>query len=54
MLPLLVYDRGASRLFERGSLDMMEISSVTGYKTLNMLRRYTHLRAEDLALVAEL
>ena len=38
-----------SRLFERGTLDIMEISSITGHKTLTMLRRYTHLRAEDLA-----
>lgn len=38
-----------SRFFERGDLDMMEIASITGHKTLSMLRRYTHLRAEDLA-----
>jgi len=38
-----------SRLFERGNLDMMEIATITGHKTLHMLRRYTHLRAEDLA-----
>ncbi|WP_052643413.1 site-specific integrase [Syntrophotalea carbinolica] len=38
-----------SRLFERGTLDTMEISSITGHKTLTMLKRYTHLRAEDLA-----
>ena len=38
-----------SRLFERGTLDMMEIASITGHKTLHMLKRYTHLRAEDLA-----
>lgn len=37
-----------TRLFERG-LDMMEVASITGHKTLSMLRRYTHLRAEDLA-----
>jgi hypothetical protein len=28
---------------------MMEIASITGHKTLSMLKRYTHLRAEDLA-----
>jgi len=39
---------GTSRLFERG-LDMMEVAAITGHKTLVMLRRYTHLRAEDLA-----
>ena len=37
-----------TRLFERG-LNIMEVSSVTGHKDLRMLRRYTHLRAEDLA-----
>jgi site-specific recombinase XerD len=38
----------ATRLFEHG-FDMMEAASVTGHKTLAMLKRYTHLRAEDLA-----
>lgn len=38
-----------SRLFERGVFDGMEIASITGHKTLAMLKRYTHLRAEDLA-----
>ena len=38
-----------SRLFERGALDSMEVASITGHKTLQMLKRYTHLRAEDLA-----
>ena len=37
----------ASRLFERG-LNPMEVAAVTGHKTLQMLKRYTHLRAEDL------
>ncbi|MBI2241482.1 MAG: site-specific integrase [Magnetospirillum gryphiswaldense] len=37
-----------SRLFERG-LNAMEAAAVTGHKTLQMLKRYTHLRAEDLA-----
>lgn len=37
-----------SRLFERG-LDTMEVAAVTGHKTLTMLRRYTHLKAADLA-----
>lgn len=36
-----------SRLFEKG-LNMMEVASVTGHKTLQMLKRYTHLRATDL------
>lgn len=38
-----------SRFFERGELSQMEIAMVTGHKTLLMLRRYTHLRAQDLA-----
>lgn len=38
-----------SRLFERG-LNMMEVASISGHKTLAMLRRYTHLKAEDIAL----
>lgn len=39
----------ASRLFEVG-LNVMEVASITGHKTLQTLKRYTHLRAEDLAL----
>jgi integrase len=39
---------GTTRLFERG-FDIMEAASVTGHKTLSMLKRYTHLRAQDLA-----
>jgi len=38
----------ASRLFERG-LDSMEVASVTGHRTLQMLKRYTHLKAKELA-----
>lgn len=38
-----------SRLFERGVFDSMEVASITGHKTLAMLKRYTHLKAEDLA-----
>ncbi|BCA80489.1 site-specific integrase [Desulfuromonas sp. AOP6] len=37
-----------SRLFEKG-LNPMQVAAITGHKTLVMLRRYTHLRAEDLA-----
>lgn len=36
-----------SRLFERG-LGIAEVAAITGHKTLTMLKRYTHLRAEDL------
>lgn len=38
-----------SSLFERG-LNPMEVASVSGHKTMQMLKRYTHLKAEDLAL----
>lgn len=37
-----------SRIFEKG-LDIMEVSAITGHKTLSQLKRYTHLRPEDLA-----
>jgi integrase len=37
-----------SRLFELG-LNRIEAASVTGHKTLQMLKDYTHLRAENLA-----
>jgi integrase len=36
-----------SRLVEAGLSDM-EVSAISGHKTMQMLRRYTHLRAEDL------
>lgn len=36
-----------SRLFEKG-LNPMQVAAITGHKTLQMLKRYTHLRAEDL------
>jgi integrase len=39
----------SSRLFEVG-LNVMEVASITGHKTLQTLKRYTHLRAEELAL----
>jgi integrase len=37
-----------SRLFEKG-LNVMEVAAITGHKTLDMLKRYTHLKAEALA-----
>lgn len=37
-----------SRLFEHG-LNPMEVSSISGHKTMAMLQRYTHLKAELLA-----
>lgn len=39
---------GTSRLFERTDLDIMEIKSITGHKTLQMLARYSHLRTYKL------
>ncbi|MBB4170433.1 site-specific integrase [Rhizobium sp. BK538] len=36
-----------SRMFERG-LNMIEVSSISGHKELRMLKRYTHLSADDL------
>jgi len=38
-----------SRLFEKRKLDSMEIATITGHKTLTMLKRYTHLNASELA-----
>lgn len=37
-----------SRLFEKG-LGTMEVASMTGHKSLAMLRRYTHIGASNLA-----
>lgn len=36
-----------SRLFEKW-LNPMQVASITGHKTLQMLKRNTRLRAEDL------
>ena len=33
-------------IFEKG-LNPMQVASITGHKTLRMLKRYTHLKAED-------
>lgn len=38
-----------SRFFELGTLDLMEVASITGHKSLQMLKRYTHPKAEKLA-----
>lgn len=37
-----------SRFFERG-LNPMQVAAISGHRTLQMLKRYTHLRAADLA-----
>lgn len=39
----------ASRLFENTDLDVMEIKTITGHKSLQMLARYSHLRTHRLA-----
>lgn len=36
-----------SRL-EKGGLSDQEIAAISGHKSMQMLKRYTHLRAEDL------
>jgi integrase len=36
-----------SRLFERG-LNPVQVAAISGHKTLQMRKRYTHLRAEEL------
>ena len=38
-----------SRFFEKG-LSVMEVMTITGHKTMEMLKRYTHLQAADVAL----
>lgn len=38
-----------SRLAERGDFSVLEIAAVSGHKTLQTLKRYTHLQAEKLA-----
>ena len=38
-----------SRLFENTDLDVMEIRSITGHKSMQMLARYSHLRTHRLA-----
>ena len=40
---------GVSRFFEMGKFDTMEVAEISGHKTLNMLKRYTHLDAAELA-----
>jgi integrase len=38
-----------TRMFEKG-LNAIEVGMISGHKTLSMLQRYTHIRANDLAL----
>nr|EES53930.1 MAG: phage integrase family protein [Leptospirillum ferrodiazotrophum] len=51
LLDLTFHDlrhEATSRFFEKG-LNPMQVAAITGHKTLQMLKRYTHLKAEDLA-----
>ena len=41
-----------SRLFEKG-LDVMQVKSITGHKSMQMLARYTHFKADELARLLE-
>jgi site-specific recombinase XerD len=34
-------------MFEKG-FSLAEVATISGHKTWSMLRRYTHLKAEDL------
>lgn len=38
-----------SRLGDRGDFSVLDMSAVSGHKTLGMLKKYTHLNAEKLA-----
>lgn len=38
-----------SRLAERGDFSMLEMAAMSGHKTLQMLKRYTHLQAENIS-----
>lgn len=38
-----------TRMFEK-NLNVMEVGAISGHKTLQMLKRYTHLKVENLAL----
>ena len=37
-----------SRLAESGDFSALELAAVSGHKTLQMLKRYTHLQAERM------
>jgi integrase len=40
----------AGRFFEKG-LHPIQVAAITAHRTLQMLKRYTHLKAKDLALL---
>lgn len=37
-----------TKLFQLGTLDMMEVAAISGHKSLSMLKRYTHLKTAKL------
>ena len=37
-----------TKLFQLGTLDMMEVAAISGHKSLAMLKRYTHLKTAKL------
>jgi len=41
-----------SRLVEAGFSDQ-QVASITGHSSMQMLKRYTHLRSEDLVTMME-
>jgi site-specific recombinase XerD len=47
-----LWHEATSQFFEKG-LNPMQVASITGHKTLRMLKRYTHLKPEDLAELLE-
>ena len=38
-----------SRLAERGDLSVFELAAISGHKSLQMLKRYTHVEVKKLA-----
>lgn len=44
---------GTSRIAKKLNGNTMALAKVTGHKTLSMLQRYTHLRAEDVATLLD-
>ncbi|MGP8720385.1 hypothetical protein ACT028_18050, partial [Pseudomonas aeruginosa] len=38
----------ASRLVESGQLTDQQVAAISGHKSMQTLKRYTHLRAKDL------
>lgn len=42
-----------SRMFELGTMDVVEISTISGHKSIQMLKRYTHLKAHKLVAKLE-